>query len=336
MKITAVIIGILLMIDCKGQANNTATPKQDTITVKNSNKMNRPKIDSNFEKLNLEDFKDKLELKKDKHYDGSIDEYYKYENITDSGAVKLDGGPKGLVGYIYTPKNSIYKILKNYYGSSLIIQSKRIFINDDRINPSPVVGKEYQYNEQGHLIKTIDHDDGYDFSFEQAYEFVKSNFNDEKKIKEGLKYMYEFYGKTSSKGQKYWEIKFHIGHFPASYIETVLKLDAKTGKILSHKEYLYEIEKEVKLHKIIVPDQTKGETGKSVSQSTIYKTYQGKDYTQGEWKVFEQEQYNEHLRKTGRADLVEPTDDLPTPRTKNSFLADENDVKPKPKKGFWG
>ncbi|HEX8577770.1 MAG TPA: hypothetical protein VF677_15895 [Flavobacterium sp.] len=303
------------ILNCKGQEHHPVTSKQDS-TISKKFIMNRPKIDTGFEKFNIENFKDKLIIINNKDYE-TQEKYvtYKYEKETDSGTIRLYGGPKGLIGHIYRPKNSIYEVLKNYYGPSLIIKSKRIFTAENAINPSIVLGKEYQYDEQGHLVRTIDHDNGYDFSFEQAYEFVKTNFKDEKKLKEGLKYMYYFARKTSPKGQNYWQITFHIGHFPASYIETVLKLDAKTGKILSHKEYLYEIEEEVKLYKIIVPDQTQGETSKSTAPNTIYTTYKGKSYTEEEWKAFEQEHHNEYLRKRGREDEIKPVE---TPKTGNN------------------
>ena len=83
-----------------------------------------------------------------------------------------------------------------------------------------------------------------------------------------------------------------------------------------------------------------GETGtvtteeEEKNKTVIYKTHQGKSYTQTEWEIFEQEQYNEHLRKTGRADLIKPTDKSKMDNSK-SFLADENDIKPQKKKSFW-
>lgn len=346
MKKLIVLVLISALLQCKGQTKNNTPVSKDTLTSKNQSTMYRPKLDAYSEKLNLHDFEDGLyDMYKNKVNLDNIDigNTYRYEKEKDGSYIRLYGGLEGC-SLTVTPKNSIYSIVKVYY-ENLMIKSKSIMLShytpeNDLIFSSVILGKEYQYNEKGELIKTIEHDAGYDFSFEQAYEYVKNNFKDDEQLKRGEKYTYSF-ERAERNGIKYWKIRLHIGDLDSSYTETVLKLDAKTGEVLSQKEYLWETMKPVKLKRIIVPDKTGKEESNSSQEeerknTSAYKTYEGKDYTETEWKIKEQELYNEHLKNTGRGDLIKPTDKPKTDGKKSNFLADEDDVKPEKKKGFFG
>lgn len=257
MKKTLFFALIITLVQCKGQKKDNIIVQRDTITPKNKSIMYRPKIDSNIEKLDLEKFKDKLSVEKydDANHNIKNVDWYKYNNDDNINIISLEGSDTEGFNYSSKNKNTLYSISKQYYGGNKIIKRKSIIISDPSIYMPPSLGKEYQYNEKGELMKTIDHDEGYDFSFEQAFNYVKKNFHDDELLKQGRKYTYQF-DRAERNGKKYWKIKLHIGYLPPSYVETVLKLDAKTGDVLSQKEYLYEIGKPIKLQKIVVPDKT--------------------------------------------------------------------------------
>ncbi|WP_345200386.1 hypothetical protein [Chryseobacterium ginsengisoli] len=192
-----------------------------------------------------------------------------------------------------------------------------------------VYGIWKEYDESGKLIKETNWDKNYLFKVEDLCKLIKAEYGvDLTIVSEPNKNSVERRYEEDYKKHCYVVIFRHLpldegndARFKEIYI------DGETGKIMYEDGWTWG-----DLPKSKTPVPRKGEKEKKTSG--VYKTYQGKDYTQAEWKIFEQEQYNEHLRKTGRADLVKPTE---TPKTENkkSFLADENEVKPK-KKGFWG
>jgi hypothetical protein len=221
-----------------------------------------------------------------------------------------------------TPKNSLFTIYKEFNHKGVIVGKWVNFRNE-----GGPVGMKYEYDDNGKLIKETDMDKNYKITPQDVIAFCKDKgidlFSDYSTIDKNYNdnpmdlYIISYKGKYGDKfGTKIIIVLSGI-------TGEIQKVTCINGKHNDSIEILYDIKDEKK------------------KSAMIYKTYQGKDYTESEWKIFEQEQYNEHLRKTGRADLIKPVDKPATekPNTtgtrQSQFLADEDDVKPQKKKGFW-
>jgi hypothetical protein len=267
-------------------------PKKDTIIPK-SNTTNRPQLNDAFEKLNLDDFKDGLVIKKQtgdtEPYKGVVFDSYSYSKTDGTGYTTLDGSPSEGFGYSHTASNSVYIIGKSYYKNGFI-KTKGIAAN---IDGHVVLGKEYRFNENGQLVKVIDHDLGWDFSFEDVLQYVTDRgcsikneegyYNTEISKEEG----------ESEDCRKYWKVVVDTRKLTGKYTWEVVKLDAKTGEIL------YQIEHEGNRtvpsdFEIVIP---KGRIIKEDrTSSKIYQTYKGKGYTYDQWLKF-QEEFHEELQQ---------------------------------------
>jgi hypothetical protein len=214
-----------------------------------------------------------------------------------------------------TPKSSLFTVYKEYNPKGIILRKWVNFRNG-----GGPVGTKYEYDDSGKLIKETDMDKNYKITPQDIFSFCKEkeidlfstfttidkNYNDNPMNLYIINYRGKYEGKFGAR----------IIIVLDGTNGEIQKVTCINGKHNDSVEILYDIKDEQK------------------KSAQIYKTYQGKDYTESEWKIFEQEQYNEHLRKTGRADLIKATE-TPKAENKRSFLADEDDVKPK-KKGFWG
>ncbi|MGH1516735.1 hypothetical protein [Chryseobacterium sp. JK1] len=287
MKKIIFVFFTLSIIQCNGQ-------KKDTITFKNQSYMHQPTIDSQTEKLDIEKFQKEglkiinSDLKKTGYKE------YEYRKDDTKRNINIQGNSQTIIKYRETFTNSIYQIVKIYYGENLIIKSKYLY---GTIAPSILLGKECQYNQKGELTKTINHDLGWDFSYAKVVGFIGKHYNinpleSQIKIKKGeretlvsynedtkqsvytMKPYYETYNtfysiekEENKKGLKYWKIKIKTDFKTDKNTFDILKLDALSGEILSYIEYennykesnsnttaMVIIPKEVK---IIVPDRTK-------------------------------------------------------------------------------
>lgn len=229
----------------------------------------------------------------------------------------MSNGVEGFDMFEYPPHPSLYEYFKSFHKNTHLKMSvKRV------VRGNVILGIVNEYDENGKVIKTTDYDKPFTYSWEDIQKYCKDNSVDILSNK-------TFISRNCSENKCKWEIKYS-GQYKGKYGNVItIILDGKSGELLkiicqngkggegTTVETIYDKEQEIK------------------KSSSIYKTYEGKDYTKEEWVVFEQEQYNEHLRKTSRADLIKSTETPKTDAKKSSFLADENDVKPK-KKGFWG
>jgi hypothetical protein len=272
------------------QDNNS---KKDTIIPK-TNTMNRPQLNDSFEKLNLDDFKDGLVITKEKGtikpYIGVIYDSYRYRKTDHTGYTTLDGTPSEGLMYNFTPINSVYYLGKSYYKNGFI---KTKGIASD-LDGHVVLGKEYRFKENGQLEKVIDHDLGWDFSFEDVLQYI---LNRGLPIKyTGEDYFYTEINKRESESEdcrKYWEVGIGTRKLTGKPTWEVVKLDAKTGEIISQIEYegdrIVPSDFEVPLPtiKVIKEDRT---------SNKIYQTYKGKSYTYDQWQKFEEE-FHEELKQ---------------------------------------
>jgi hypothetical protein len=313
MNTTSIYIALLFAVGCNGQIKI----KKDTITV-NKIQMERPTITDAFEKLNLNDFKDNLVIKKenteiDMNKWKEVDVLY-YSKRDTTGTYRLEGieGEGFEIGFNFEPKNSLYSVFKLYDGKTKYIKRKRVDFEFDNNTYNIAVGKEYFYNEQGKLTETINHDLGWDFSVERVVQFALDKGFKLPKLGEHSEI--EIIREEKNK-KKYWILVVEKNRLGIDGYD-VYKLDAQTGEVLYHAEHegsrvihLMPFMKEppkLPKPKIIVPDKT------VKTKKITYTTYKGKSYTEEEWKAFEQEHHNEYLRKRGRENEIKPVE---TPKT---------------------
>jgi len=251
MKITILLIALSSLISCRAKESNKTT------TI-NKNKMERPNITPEFEKLNLDDFKEGLTREKeaDGPYRGNEFDSYSYRKINDIGTTSLDGSTIGRFGYSFTAKDSYYTIAKGYYNNGYI-HSKCItssFIRRIKI------GKQYFFNQEGKLEKTVDHDQGWDFSYEKVIEYILERKSP--LVSENIYYGAEI--SQEGKEKKYWQLILDTQKTTNKSTWEIIKLDAMTGEILYQIEFegdrIYHVDlgdsNPKALERIIVEDKT--------------------------------------------------------------------------------
>lgn len=279
-----------------------------------------------------------------KKVENSIDkDGYAYKEYTlSNGDIESYGTTPYDNGYSYTPKFGWFIVGKEYYKNGVI---KNKFVGG---RGPQKYGKEYFYDEMGKLTKEIDHDKGYHLRLEQVVDLAielckKYGFDanigmESPRQKTDVMYVDETWirREDTPKGKRWYigsskDLVEHVKDIGKAKQLLSVIIDDATGKILFEKFYIDGYIWDTNSHPLHIEEMYEKENKKT---SAVYKTYQGKDYTQAEWKIFEQEYYNEHLRKTGKAHLIQSAETPKTEIKKSSFLADEDDIKPKKKKGF--
>ena len=254
MKNSISLIALLLLTSCKAQENNNKTTE---IPIKNTI-MERPKITTEFEKLNLDDFKDGLKISID-HIDsgpekGKEFKAYDYRVVDEKGTKTLGGSYLGGFGYSFTSKNSFYTIGKSYYKNN-IIQRKTVFSS---ISSGVNIGKQYFFDKEGKLEKTIDHDLGWDFSYEKIIQYIL----DRKASLFGGNSLLPANISKQGTNRKYWELELDTTPITKTESWEIIKLDAMTGEVLYQIEsrgtrvWMGDITPTAPEQKIIVADKT--------------------------------------------------------------------------------
>ena len=156
------------------------------------------------------------------NYEGTYKEYdAKGMLIKDYHSLSHDAyGREYINPYIY--------IYKEFYPNSMIKEKKIYTVWDFNI------GKEYRYDENGNLQKTIDHDKGYDFTAEDIINYCLRNKIDVcKKPVKGSEVRPTKIGKSEDKQQ--WWIEYEIIPSNRTFNEKIrflIYLDGKTGQVV--------------------------------------------------------------------------------------------------------
>jgi hypothetical protein len=229
MRTTAVLIALSLFMSCKAQDSINKT----TTTKINKNSMDRPNITPEFEKLNLDDFKDGLIISK-AYVDAGPDKgnefsMYDYRKVDNNGTKMFGGSFLGGFRSSFTAKDSYYTIAKGYYKNGYI-QSKCIISSVLR---SIKIGKQYFFNQDGKLEKTIDHDLGWDYSYEKVIEYIL----DRKAPLLSEEYYFGAEITQEGKKQKYWQLVLDTSKTTGKPTWELIKLDSMTGEILCQIEF---------------------------------------------------------------------------------------------------
>jgi hypothetical protein len=218
---------LLVLVVGKAQEKNSTTATQTKIT------MERPIITPEFEKLNLDDFKDGLVIKKDnlevEPNKWEDVEMYSYNILDDKGRRILNGSYLGGFGVSFVAKDSYYLIGKMYSKNSMV-ETKYIASS---IKKSIKIGKQYFFDQDGKLEKTIDYDLGWDYSYEKVIEYILDR-------KAPLEREDIYWGAEIAQegtAKKYWKLVLDTRKTTNKSTWELIKLDAMTGEILSQIEY---------------------------------------------------------------------------------------------------
>lgn len=311
----------LLMMNCKGQE------KRDTIININILKKDTMEyfIENKYNDWNL-----------DKFNNSKTDRIYHLNNYS----VRVIFRDREYTEEI-EQINSPYKEY-NYYHSNNLLKSRIKNFNDFPI------GITKEYDENGKLIKETDNDKNYPFKVEDLCKLIKEEYDVDLMVKanpnkEELQYRVSRSYDPSTLKHLYL-VSFTYGNSdiePGDKILPPIKvvyIDGSNGKILYEESRSLNLPNGDKIPHSKTKFLQKGEKEKKGSE--VYKIHQGKSYTQSEWEEFEEKQYEEYCRKTGRAytpkDQVTKREDT---IKKNSFIADDLEKgdkhAPKKKKGFW-
>ena len=181
-------------------------------------------------------------------------------------------------------KYPFYTLYKEYYPDGYI-KVQKTFIPD-----ALAIGKSYYYDKEGRMT-IVDEDkqyEGFKYTIDDVLLFLqeKKQLN----IKEGTLWYNEKYrfaysiNYTNLKGKTVWRIKINnaipfdpakhsitLGYDQPKFMYVYYLMDVETGRVYTEEEFFKEEEEK--------PKTT---------------TFQGKTYTEEEWKAFEQEQWEKY------------------------------------------
>ena len=284
-----ITISCLLLIVNLSNAQNIYELKID----KKMDKNNRPTIDSGFDILHLEEYKDYLI--KDEY-----SSFKTYEKKTPNGIIILREGNDFLYEKYFN--NSSYCIFKVYDAKTLKIKRKCLFIDPTSI----ALGKEYLYDSNATLIKTIDHDKGWNFSYEDVINYLYDNIEDEVEI------FVSSIKKRVYQNRNYWQVETNTRFWRNNHF---LRIDGNTGEILCHLVlYTEENAPAINVLKTIVPNKIDklppeenkylhwiDENGKKYQTPDTRRKVNGISYTEEEWKAYEEEQWQRYQKNKGKS-----------------------------------
>ena len=222
-----------------------------------------------------------------------------------------------------TSKNSLFTVYKEFGPKGTIHQKWVNFRNG-----GGAVGIKYEFDDLGKLIREEDIDKSFKITPQDVIKYCQENNID---LFSNYTFIERFTDEKTK--QSFYNINYrgkYEGKFGARII---IVLDGTTGEIQKvtcingkHNdsvEILYDIKDENK------------------KSAQIYRTHEGKSYTQAEWQAYEEKQYEEYCRRTGRPYTPKNQQaNLSDQDNRKSFLANDKEKgdnnTPKKNKGFLG
>ena len=286
----------LMTISCLLFIVNFSNAQYNQLKLEKMDKNNRPTIDSGFDILHLEEYKDYL-IKDPDNIDKDV-----YEKKTSSGKIQIEGGYGNDYTYDKYFNNSSYCIFKVYDAKTLKIKRKCLLTRPIDI----FLGKEYRYDSNATLIKTIDHDKGWNFSYEDVINYLYDNIEDEVRI-----YISSI-KKRVYQNRNYWQVETNTMFWKNNHF---LRIDGNTGEILCHLVlYAKENAPAINVLKTIVPNKIDklppeenkylhwiDENGKKYQTPDTRRKVNGISYTEEEWKAYEEEQWQRYQKNKGKS-----------------------------------
>ena len=287
-----ITISCFFFVVCLSSAQNIYELKID----KKMDKNNRPTIDSGFDILHLEEYKDYL-IKDPDNIDKDV-----YEKKTSSGKIQIEGGYGNDYTYEKYFNNSSYCIFKVYDAKTLKIKRKCLLTRPVDI----FLGKEYRYDSNATLIKTIDHDKGWNFSYEDVINYLYDNIEDEVEI------FVSSIKKRVYQNRNYWQVETNTMFWKNNHF---LRIDGNTGEILCHLVlYAKENAPAINVLKTIVPNKIDklppeenkylhwiDENGKKYQTPDTRRKVNGISYTEEEWKAYEEAEWQRYQKNKGKS-----------------------------------
>lgn len=229
MKCLFFLILLLLNQECNSQKLKI---KNENPTMQTINVNNTSEVFSDLELL-LSGNKTPIDNKGNYDYNYYNDNFY------------IMGQPEIYYASIKYFPGTNYALKKIYHGNGNI-KEKGAFFNG---NENTKLGMWYEYDSNGKLIKEINYDEGYKYSFEDVLLFCELKKiavikGDIRKLQGGF---YTQIIKDTMNGRKVWIIKYQDGKKPSENIVTEngkvlyksiyeeLILDGATGKLISSK-----------------------------------------------------------------------------------------------------
>ena len=225
----------------------------------------------------------------------NIDIYKDWESDTNWSSREnkkfLEKGSERTIIWFYKNKIQVTK-------SSVLNPYTKIFVYNEKTNMLLTyvlqfyqfpIGTGKHYDENGILIKEIDHDAPYSFSVKEVIEKVKQQYNidlEDKtqdgalkrdKHKEYLNPVYEVYLPSKESSNK------------TDYI----LIDGKTGEVLYETSFSKREENQIPPFNQYLISLEK----KKKEDNAPYKTYKGKTYTKKEWEIFEEKWYQDYEKQ---------------------------------------
>ncbi|REC46839.1 toxin-antitoxin system YwqK family antitoxin [Chryseobacterium pennipullorum] len=199
MKKIVFFLSLMIVVSCKSQN------KKDIL----------PSVDNKFEKFDSNKIKDSDVLR---------------EFLSNGNYIEINAANSGKY-YQETFKDSYYMISKSYYPNGNI-KSKGAGFNGDGFQ----IGKWYEFDEKGNLIKEVDYDKPYKFTFEDILMFCE---------KEGISLtkgpvlqstgFHTTIIRRVEKEKPVWVIEWRK---KSNVLETIT-LDGTTGKVISRRDSEY-------------------------------------------------------------------------------------------------
>jgi mRNA-degrading endonuclease RelE of RelBE toxin-antitoxin system len=163
---------------------------------------------------------DKIEYFDIKNFDQKKDETDDLVYTNDNGDNIVQYGDIGH-GYVSEtiPKNSIFKIRKEYNGKG-VIRSKGVRFFRDSFD----LGKWYEYNDSGELIKTTNQDEGYVTPIEEVLLFLEQHKIDVFQVRTDI-FRSQFTNPETQQVEKTWRIhgrgeyKGKIGNYVITFLD---------------------------------------------------------------------------------------------------------------------
>ena len=285
----------LITISCLLFIVNFSNAQYNQLKLEKMNKNERPIIDGSFDILRLEDYEGFL-------VEDKTNNYKTYKKKTPNGKIILRKG----YYYIYEEyfDNLNYHIAKAYDAKTLKVKQKTLFA--DRKKTNIILGKEYFYDSNAILLRVVDHDKGWNFSYEDVINYLCDNIEDKISL-ETLSIRKERF-----QDRNYWEIETNISFWENDHF---LRIDGNTGEVLCHL-ILYKEEGGfyIKVLKTIVPNKIdklpheqskyqdwRDENGKKYKTPDTRRKVNGISYTEEEWKAYEEEQWQRYQKNKGKS-----------------------------------
>ena len=274
MKKIILLLFLLSQFSCRGQNGETEAKKEDVEPIKNKKTMKYFDIkrfetnQKNEEYLYLDSFGNQV-----REWRGKVKNIY-YGR------------------YVFLKNEFNVKFLYHFYSSGILKEEGKVFDGG-----GVRIGIWNFYDEKGVLTKSIDYDKPFDnYPLEKVLEYMKGR-------KAELLGMYtRIYRKIDEKGVPMWYISWDANQRTKEDCITIINIEinAQKGKII--KEYHsffweYNNPYDKMPEPIIIFDEAQ-------QKSNTSQTFQGKTYTEEEWKAFEQEQWEKYQANRNKKGVI--------------------------------